>query len=245
MIILPRKDFAGINLTHRLGRSQLRIISECRHSLPSGWALSWAGFSHSSFARKNLRDTEKANKEIRDFIPQSGSTQGAQQTVIELHKQGYFESADEQLERTDSRRWLFLKEVELASKVRKEKSDTIDVGGVARCLVRDRGWGVVTFNYMDNLNDRVRQAYECAHVAHTDEPIELAPVPITDQRITVSLENDFRHVPMSTKKALVEKYNNIIWGHSNKIVDSFCRYGDSFNRRIFATSDGTYLLFVG
>jgi TldD protein len=118
---------------------------------------------------------------------------------------------------------------------------TIDVGGVVRCLVRDHGWGVVTFNNMDDLNDRVRQAYECAQVAHTDEPIELAPVPITDQRITASLENDFRHVPMLTKKALVEEYNNIIWGYSNKIVDSFCSYGDSFNRRIFANSNGTYL----
>jgi len=117
----------------------------------------------------------------------------------------------------------------------------IDVGGVVRCLVRDRGWGVVTFNNMDDLDDRVRQACECAQVAHTDEPIELAPIPVTDQRITVSLEKDFRNVPMATKKALIEKYNNIIWGHSSRIVDSFCIYGDSFNRRIFANSDGTYL----
>ena len=118
---------------------------------------------------------------------------------------------------------------------------TIDVGGVVRCLVKDRGWGVATFNNLDDLKARVEQAYQCARVAHTDEPIELAPIPVIEEHITAQMEHDFRDISMAAKKALAESYNDIMLKASDKIVDTFCQYGDSFNRMIFANSEGTYL----
>jgi TldD protein len=118
---------------------------------------------------------------------------------------------------------------------------TIDVGGVVRCLVKDRGWGVATFNNLDDLKARVEQAYQCARVAHTDEPIELAPIPVTEEYVTAHMEHDFRDISMAAKKALTESYNNIMLKASDKIVDTFSNYGDGFNRMIFANSEGTYL----
>jgi len=36
----------------------------------------------------------------------------------------------------------------------------------------------------------------------------------------VALEHDFRDISMADKKALAEGYNNILLGHSDKIVDT-------------------------
>jgi len=118
---------------------------------------------------------------------------------------------------------------------------TIDVGGVVRCLVKDHGWGVATFNSLDDLSARVEQAYQCARVAHTDELIELAPIPVMEEFVTAHMEHDFRDISLAAKKALAESYNNIMLRASDKIVDTFCNYGDGFNRVIFANSEGTYL----
>jgi len=118
---------------------------------------------------------------------------------------------------------------------------TIDVGGVVRCLVKDHGWGVATFNNLDDLEARVEQAYQCARVANTDESIELASIPVMEENVTAHMEHDFRDISMAVKKALAESYNDIMLKSSAKIVDTFSNYGDSFNRVIFANSEGTYL----
>jgi TldD protein len=36
----------------------------------------------------------------------------------------------------------------------------IDKGGIVRCLIKDRGWGVATFNNLDDLLTKVDQAYQ-------------------------------------------------------------------------------------
>ena len=45
------------------------------------------------------------------------------------------------------------KELETASAV-------IDRGGIVRCLCRDGGWGIATFNNCDDLPTKVEQAYQ-------------------------------------------------------------------------------------
>ncbi len=101
-------------------------------------------------------------------------------------------------------------------------SAVIDTGGIVRCLCRNNGWGVATFNSLDDLPARVEQAYQCARAAHSEQPIELAPIPAAQERITASLdgEHDFRGISMAEKKALAEGYNNILLTFSDKIVDT-------------------------
>ncbi len=41
----------------------------------------------------------------------------------------------------------------------------VDTGGIVRCLCRNNGWGIATFNSLDDLPARVEQAYECARAA--------------------------------------------------------------------------------
>ncbi len=117
----------------------------------------------------------------------------------------------------------------------------LDAGGIVRCLIKSRGWGIATFNDLSDLNRSVEQAYQCALQATTGEPIELAPIPITQKSISASLQIDFRDVSLAEKKALAEKYNQLVLGHSSKIINSASAYADSFRRIIFATSEGTYI----
>jgi len=117
----------------------------------------------------------------------------------------------------------------------------IDAGGIVRCLCRDGGWGIATFNDRDDLLAKVEQAYQCAKVIQSEELIELAPIPLSKDRIIATLAHDFRGISMADKKALVEAYNNILLGHSDKIVDTESRYNDAFSRVFFANSEGTFI----
>jgi TldD protein len=117
----------------------------------------------------------------------------------------------------------------------------IDRGGIVRCLVKDGGWGIATFNDVSDLQHRVQQAYEGACAIQTEEPIELAPVPASEDVITVPLERDFRGVSVTEKKALAQAYNEILLQSDPHIVDTSTVYHDTFNRVTFANSEGTYV----
>lgn len=120
-------------------------------------------------------------------------------------------------------------------------SAVIDTGGIVRCLRRHHGWGVATFNSLDNLAARVEQANECAGLAHSEQPIDLAPIPVSVERICASLEHDFRGVSLVAKKALAEAYNDILLKANPAIVDTTTRYSDAFSRIVLATSEGIYI----
>jgi TldD protein len=117
----------------------------------------------------------------------------------------------------------------------------IDAGGMVRCLCRDGGWGMATFNSRDDLADKVEKAYQCAKVAKTEQPIELAPIPVSADRTLVQLTQDFRGVSLAQKKTLIEGYNRILLEHSEKIIDTTAVYRDHFSRFTFASSEGTYI----
>ena len=117
----------------------------------------------------------------------------------------------------------------------------IDKGGIVRCLIKNKGWGVATFNNLDDLLTKVAQAYQCARVASVPEPVELAQVEPVEQVTSVAMKRDFRDVPLSEKKAMAERYNQVLLGHGDKIIDTQAVYSDSFSHLILANSEGTYI----
>jgi len=121
-------------------------------------------------------------------------------------------------------------------------SAIVDTGGIVRCLCQNNGWGVASFNSLEDLPARVEQAYVCARMAHSEQPIELAPIPVSEEQIAISLPHDFRRVPLAEKKALAEGYNAILLGSSDKIVEPNVVYQDSFVRYFFASSDGSFIM---
>jgi TldD protein len=116
----------------------------------------------------------------------------------------------------------------------------LDRGGIVRCLVHGGGWGVATFNNLDDLPKRVRQAYEGARSIEGD-PVELAPTPAVEDTIHVPLQRDFRGVSLTEKKALAEEYNRVMLQVDPRIVDTQSVYVDNFSQVYLATSEGTYL----
>jgi predicted Zn-dependent protease len=117
----------------------------------------------------------------------------------------------------------------------------IDKGGIVRCLIRNKGWGVTTFNNLDDLLNQVDQAYQCAQVGSVPEPVELAPVEPVIQVMTAEMKRDFRDISLAEKKSLAERYNEVMLSHSDKIIDTQTAYTDSFSHLILANSEGTYI----
>jgi len=117
-------------------------------------------------------------------------------------------------------------------------STVLDKGGIVRCLVRGGGWGVATFNDLTDISRRVEQAYEGA-CAIRGELIDLAEVPVSEDRVTVPLEQDFRGVPLTEKRRLAAGYNDILRTFDPAIIDTSTSYWDSFSRVTYANSEGT------
>jgi TldD protein len=117
---------------------------------------------------------------------------------------------------------------------------TLDEGGIVRALVRDGGWGISTFNSLDNLEHRFDQAYESARVIQAD-PISLAPVAFAHDEVRATLGTDFRQVPLAQKKELIESYNDTLLSFG-RIVDTQAVYIDEFVTMTYANSEGAFIV---
>ena len=113
------------------------------------------------------------------------------------------------------------------------------VGGIARALYKG-GWGYATFNDLADLDQRVGEACETAHLVGTGTTYYAPVDPVVDE-LKATLIKDFRQVPLAEKKALMEEYNRIILGYHKRIQTSSVRYADSFKHIWFANSEGTYV----
>jgi TldD protein len=113
------------------------------------------------------------------------------------------------------------------------------VGGIVRALYKG-GWGYATFNDLDDLPKRVREACETARLVGRDTTYFAPSAPVVDS-VKAKLVKDFRQVPLAEKKALLEEYNKIVLGYHKNIQTSNVRYADSFKHIWFASSEGTYI----
>ena len=117
-----------------------------------------------------------------------------------------------------------------------------EVGGIVRSLV-DGGWGIAVFNSLEELEERVEEAYRIGRAVSpkVSERAELAPIEPVEDEIRVSLGKDFREVPLAEKKELIEHYNRIMLSVP-KIESTTARYTDSFREWLYANSEGTFIL---
>ena len=114
------------------------------------------------------------------------------------------------------------------------------IGGIVRALYKG-GWGYATFNDLKDLEARVTEASATAKLVGK-ETSQLAPAePVVDE-LRAAMAKDFRDVPLSAKKALVEEYNRILLGYHEKIQTSTALYMDSFKTVWYANSEGTYVM---
>jgi TldD protein len=113
------------------------------------------------------------------------------------------------------------------------------LGGIVRALAKG-GWGYSTFNDINDLEKRVKDACESARMVGKEETKFASVEPVVDET-KATLEKDFREIPLSTKKDTIEEYNKIIIGYNEKIQTTSVGYSDSFRKIWYADSKGTYI----
>ncbi|WP_399315051.1 TldD/PmbA family protein [Trichocoleus sp. FACHB-262] len=119
-------------------------------------------------------------------------------------------------------------------------SEGISIGGQVRACHKG-GWGFASFNRLSGLAERIEEAIAAARLVGDEETI-LAPVnPIQDTCILPLTGQDPRHVSLNEKKTLCEYYAGILRSVDPQITTISVRYGDSAQRILFATSEGTLI----
>lgn len=112
-------------------------------------------------------------------------------------------------------------------------------GGNVRALVKG-GWGFVSFNQFDDLEEKIGEAIEVASLIGKEESKLAAVLPVIEI-IPRKLDKDFRQVSLREKKDLMENYNNMIMKSNPLIQSSNVVYTDRFSTIYFANSEGSYI----
>jgi TldD protein len=119
-------------------------------------------------------------------------------------------------------------------------SEGIAIGGQVRACHRG-GWGFASFNRLSTLSERIEEAIAAAKLVGEEETL-LAPVDPIQAICQLPLTgSDPRHIPLATKKALCDHYNQILKSVSSQITTTSVRYGDTTQKILLATSEGTLI----
>lgn len=119
-------------------------------------------------------------------------------------------------------------------------SEGLSIGGQVRACYKG-GWGFASFNQLSALAERVEEAIAAARIVGEEETL-LAPIdPLHDTRILPLTGTDPRNISLAQKKALCDRYTQILRSVDKRITTTSVRYGDSAQRIILATSEGTLI----
>lgn len=117
-------------------------------------------------------------------------------------------------------------------------SKTMSVGGNIRALVKG-GWGFVSFNDLDDLQEKAALAVRQARFVGR-EVSQLAEIKTVVENVKARIKEDPSLIPLSEKKELLDEYNDIIWSSSG-IQTSTIGYGDSHKKTLFISSNGSFI----
>ena len=113
-------------------------------------------------------------------------------------------------------------------------------GGIVRACTKG-GWGIVSFDTLDDLPAQVEEACRCAALVGR-EKTELAQVPVVQEEHPAQITTDFRGVSLDEKIALLQGYNDILLKADPAIQSTRTGYNEQFRTVYFAASTGSYFL---
>jgi TldD protein len=120
-----------------------------------------------------------------------------------------------------------------------ESSDkTCSVGGNIRALVKG-GWGFVSFNSLDNLENKAKQVVEQASLVGGGNAKINPTSPIVDKVVGEVKQNPV-DIPLSQKKDILDEYNEII-GKTPKLRTSSIGYSDAYRKYFYINSAGSFI----
>lgn len=119
-------------------------------------------------------------------------------------------------------------------------SEGLAIGGHVRAC-HQGGWGFASFNRLASLPERIEEAIAAAKLVGDEETL-LAPIDPVQTVCQLPLTGtNPRHIALSDKKALCDRYNQILKSVNPRITTTHVRYGDTQQRMILATSEGTLI----
>jgi TldD protein len=113
-------------------------------------------------------------------------------------------------------------------------------GGIVRACTKG-GWGIVSFDTLDDLPRQVTEACRCAGLVGR-EKTELAAVPPVDMVHPATMTADFRGVSLDEKIGLIQRYNEIIRKTSPAVKSTLVAYQENFRTVYFASTAGSYFM---
>ncbi|MBS3787112.1 TldD/PmbA family protein [Candidatus Bipolaricaulota bacterium] len=131
-------------------------------------------------------------------------------------------------------------------KYEKDKLMNIDsseeVGGFVRTLVHG-GWGIATFNSLDEIPDKAKKAHSIGKEvsSHLEESIKLANIQTEKAETRSDQIRDFRDVSLEEKRDTVKRYNRKMLDYDDRIESTKAAYSDSFRELSYVNSQGTEL----
>ena len=118
-------------------------------------------------------------------------------------------------------------------------SESIALGGQVRACYRG-GWGFSAFDDLAGLVERIEEAIAQARIVGDSETI-LVPVEPIQTVCHVPLSSDPRNITLADKKALCDRYNNLLRGYHDCVTATSVSYSDSTQKIIIATSEGSVI----
>ncbi len=112
-------------------------------------------------------------------------------------------------------------------------------GMAVRALVNG-GWGFAAFTNPSYLEPYIKDAIKQAGLI-AGEPFFLAEAETVYDELTVDADNDPRNLPLKEKIFLLDRYNDIITKYRDKGIKSRIIYFDTFLKKTFHNSEGTYI----
>ncbi|NET61682.1 MAG: TldD/PmbA family protein, partial [Symploca sp. SIO2E6] len=119
-------------------------------------------------------------------------------------------------------------------------SEGLSIGGQVRACYQG-GWGMSSFNQLSTLSERIEEAITAARIVGDEETILASTKPVQDICKLPLTGTDPRQIPLADKKALCDRYNQLLRNFDPCITSTSVRYGDSIQRVIIATSEGTLI----
>ena len=117
-------------------------------------------------------------------------------------------------------------------------SEGIALGGQVRACHLG-GWGFAAFDDLDSLVEQIESAIAAAKLVGNSETI-LAPVEAIETVCHVPLKgSDPREISLADKKALCDRYNELLRGYNDCLTTTTVSYSDSSQRIIIVTSEGS------
>jgi TldD protein len=120
-----------------------------------------------------------------------------------------------------------------------EVGSNMEKGGFIRALYKG-GWGEVSFNDYESLEEYIKTAIKQAKLVGKSES-SLAAVPVIEDEVLLDLKHDPRQIPLDQKISLLQGYNSIVLHYHELIKSSVVRYTEQFVFKTFANSEGSYI----